>query len=385
VTAPSAGPLTGVRVLDATTMGPGPFAAMMLADMGADVVRVERAAAVEFLDQPEVYVPHRNRRSIGLDFRSHAGRELFLRLIASVDCMIEGNRPGVMERYGLGPADCLAVNPRLVYGRMTGWGQDGPLAQSAGHDINYISVAGALSTFARAGEDPVPPANLVGDFGGGGMLLAFGVVCGLMETRLSGQGQVVDAAMLDGTAALLASTYGLRAAGHWNDAAGTNVLDTGAPFYDVYRTADGRHLSVGAIESKFYEQLLAGLEVAGDLPSREDPQSWPELRQIFAARFAERPLQEWIERFAGTDACVTPVLSLGEALHSEQAVARSTYVEVSGVSQPAVAPRFSRTPGQIRRPPVRPGADTRAVLAELGVAADDVDALYASGVVFGPT
>ena len=285
------GPLAGIRVVDATTMGPGPFAAMMLADLGADVVRIERPAGVPMLSRPEAYVPHRNRRSLGLDFRAEAGREVFLRLIASADCLLEGNRPGVMERYRLGPGDCLAVNPRLVYGRMTGWGQDGPLAQTAGHDINYISVAGALSTFARAGEDPVPPANLVGDFGGGGMLLAFGVVCALLETRASGQGQVIDAAMLDGTAALLASTYGLRAAGQWNDEAGTNVLDTGAPYYGVYRTADGRHVSVGAIEPKFYQELVAGLELtATELPSRDDPRCWPELKRIFAARFATRPL-----------------------------------------------------------------------------------------------
>ena len=377
------GPLQGVKVVEMAGIGPISFAGMLLADLGAEVTRIERPpggghswGASPVLD--------RGRRARQVDLKSDAGLAEVLDLVSDSEVLIEGFRPGVMERLGLGPEECLARNAALVYGRMTGWGQDGPLAQTAGHDINYISVAGALSTFARAGEDPVPPANLVGDFGGGGMLLAFGVVCALLETRASGQGQVIDAAMLDGTAALLASTYGLRAAGQWNDEAGTNVLDTGAPYYGVYRTADGRHVSVGAIEPKFYQELVAGLELtATELPSRDDPRCWPELKRIFAARFATRPLGAWVDRFAGTDACVTPVLTLGEATRSEQASARSTYVEVDGVPQPAVAPRFSRTPGAIRRPPVRPGADTRAILAELAVSPDDIEGLYAGHVVFG--
>lgn len=375
------GPLDGFTVLDVTVMGPGPFAGMLLGDLGADVIRVERPGDIDYLDDPQVYVPHRNRRSIGLDIRTSAGRDILLRLVEHADCLLEGNRPGVMERNSVGPDECLARNPRLVYARMTGYGQDGPSAQRAGHDINYIAAAGALGTFARRGQLPVPPTNLVGDFGGGGMVLAFGVVSALLERTRSGQGQVIDASMVDGVAALMASTWGMRAAGTWRDEPGTNVLDTGAPFYDVYRTADGGQLAVGAIERKFYDAFVSVLGLPDDIPDRDDPAVWPELKKLFADRLAERTRDEWMALFEQVDACVSPVLSLAEAATDAHNSARGVYPTVAGVVQPAPVPRFSRTPGSIRRPPMRPGADTVGVLTELGLDAAARQALFDSGVV----
>ena len=380
---PAAGPLAGTRVLDLTAIGPGPFAAMMLADMGAGVVRIDRPAPAD--PKAHLYIPHRNRRSAVIDIRRPAGADLVLRLVETADVLLEGNRPGVMERLGLGPAECLARNPRLVYGRMTGWGQDGPLAGTAGHDIDYLALTGALAGFARYGEPPVPPMNLVADFGGGGMMLAFGVVCGLVEARSSGAGQVVDAAMVDGVATLLGMVLALRAQGRWSDEPGTNVLDTGAPFYDVYRTSDGRYLAVGALEPPFYARFVEGLGLdPAALPAQFDRRGWPVLRAEFTRTIAARRLDEWTAEFATRDACVAPVLSLDEAIAHPHHRHRGTFVEVAGLVQPAPAPRLGRTPGALRRSPVPPGTDTDEILAEIGVGRDAVRRLRADGVVSGP-
>jgi alpha-methylacyl-CoA racemase len=373
------GPLAGVRVIELAGMGPGPFAAMMLADMGADVIRLDRFAGDGELPDterrvrghdPSRYVMHRGRRSVAVDLKHPRAGELVLRLVEHADALIEGFRPGVAERLGLSPDTCLARNPRLVYGRMTGWGQDGPLASRAGHDINYIALSGALANFARAGQPPVPPVNLVGDMGGGGLMLAFGVVCAVLHARRSGQGhggQVVDAAIVDGSAALTAMLYGLRAQGRWSDTPGANFADTGAPYYDVYQTADGRHVVVGAIEPRFYNVLLRHLGLPPeDERQQNDQAAWPEKKRLFARIFRTRSRDEWAEVFAGTDACVTPVLTLDEAARHPHNQARGTFAELDGITQPAPAPRFSATrPGLTRRPP-RPGEHTAEVLAELG-------------------
>jgi alpha-methylacyl-CoA racemase len=340
-----------VRILEIASIGPGPFAAMMLADQGADVIRVERpgeGALALGADNPL----HRGRPEIRVDLKAAEGRELVLRLGDAADALIEGFRPGVMERLGLGPDELLARNPRLVYGRMTGYGQDGPLAGVAGHDINYLSIAGALGAFRRRGERPLAPLNLVADFGGGGMLLAFGVLAALLEARGSGRGQVVDAAMVDGTAALTALFHGLRAAGLWSDEPGTNWLDSGAHFYEVYATADGGHVAVGALEPQFYAELLRRLELdPAEFPQWER-ERWPELKRRLAAVFATRTRAEWAERLEGADACATPVLGLHEAPAHPHNVARGTFATGDGgVVQPAPAPRFSRTPGALAPPP----------------------------------
>jgi alpha-methylacyl-CoA racemase len=362
------GPLTGVRVVELAGLGPGPFAAMLLADLGADVIRVDRPPAAGTTD-PRAYVMHRGRRSIALDLKDDAGRDVALRLIDRADALVEGHRPGVMERLGLGPDVCLARNPRLVYGRMTGWGQDGPLASTAGHDIDYIALSGALSVAARRGERPVPPVNLVGDFGGGGAFLALGIVAALWEAARSGRGQVVDAAMVDGSAVLTTMLHGLLAQGRWRDEAGVNFADTGSPYYDVYECADGRFVAVGAIEHPFYLELLRGLGLDGDdLPDRRDEASWPALKARFAEVFRTRTRDEWAEQFAGTDACVAPVLTLTEAPRHPHNVERSTFVEHAGIVQPAPAPRFARTPLRLDRPAPAPGDHTDEILAELGLA-----------------
>jgi alpha-methylacyl-CoA racemase len=382
----SAGPLSSLAVLDMTGIGPGPFAAQMLADMGADVIRVERLGDTSSIDVPDRFLPHRNRRSILLDAKTAAGRTILEELIKRVDVMLEGFRPGVMERLGFGPVECQAINPRLVYGRMTGWGQEGPLAAKAGHDINYLAISGALSTFARADGRPVVPTNLVADFGGGGMLLAFGVVCAALEARSSGQGQVVDAAMVDGVAAMLSTLLGLRAVGLWDDRPGSNLLDTGAPFYDCYETADGRYLALGALEQKFYGQLLIGLGLdPSALPEQYDRSRWPTLRRAFEQRIAERSLAEWTEVFAGLDACVSPVLTLAEALVDAQATSRGTYLQREEVWQPAPAPRFSRTPGSLRRDPPRSGEHTWELLRELGFGNGAIRELHEAAAVSSPT
>jgi alpha-methylacyl-CoA racemase len=371
------GPLSGIRVVEIAGIGPGPFAAMMLADMGADVVRVDRAQNVlGGFDRPNLEVLNRGRRSVGVDLKHPEGVETVLRLVEAADALVEGFRPGVAERLGIGPDTCLARNPRLVYGRMTGWGQDGPYAQAAGHDINYIALAGALGHFGRAGSKPTPPINLVGDFGGGGMLMAFGVACALVESGRSGQGQVIDAAMVDGSAALMAMMWGFRALGIWGPF-GTNVLDTGAPFYDTYETSDGKYISLGSLEPQFYAELITRLGLADEVPlgDQMDRTSWDDLRERFTKLFLGRTRDEWCEVLEGTDACFAPVLTMDEAAEHPHVRARGTVVERDGVLQPAPAPRFSRTPGAIQRPPAWPGQHTDEVLSDWGFPAGDIAAL----------
>jgi alpha-methylacyl-CoA racemase len=389
-TGPLAGPLTGVRVIELAGIGPGPLAGMLLADLGAEVILVDRPGG------PPTPLPHasdvtsRGKRRIVVDLKHPRGAEVVCRLAAGSDALIEGYRPGVAERLGVGPADCLAANPALVYGRMTGWGQDGPLAQTAGHDIAYIAVTGALHAIGRAGGPPQVPVNYLGDFAGGSMFLALGLVAGVFQARQTGRGAIVDAAIVDGTAVLQAMTYSLLAGGAWTDRRGVNLLDTGAPYYDVYETANGRHMAVGALEPQFYAELARVLfapgDVPADLPSQHDQAHWPELRQRFAARFAELSQEEWTKRFSGTDACVAPVLSLREAPGDPHLAARGTYVTSDGVVQPAPAPRFAQAtdaapisaapPGRI----ARLGEHTRAVLAARGFT--DIDDLVAEGAVW---
>ena len=378
------GPLVGVRVVEIAGIGPGPFCAMMLADMGADVIRVDRVSSVRGGDPsaPPADVLNRGRRSIGIDLKSDAGVETALKLADRADALVEGFRPGVAERLGIGPDECLARNPRLVYGRMTGWGQDGPYAQSAGHDINYISLAGALESMGRRGEAPVPPLNLVGDFGGGGMLLAFGLVCGIVEARASGQGQVVDAAMVDGAATLMTFFHGYRAMGIWNDERGTNLLDTGAHFYDVYQTSDGGFISLGSIEPQFYMELRERLELDGDEWDDQMSRSgWPALKEKLAAIVATKTRDEWCEILEGTDVCFAPVLSMAEAPSHPHNVARGTFTEIAGVVQPRPAPRFSRSDSSIERPPPHAGQHTDEILAEIGLDADAIEEMRESGAV----
>jgi alpha-methylacyl-CoA racemase len=374
------GPLDGIRVIEIASLAPGPFGCMILSDLGADVLRVERAENCGG-DAPRDPLI-RGRRSIGLNLKDPGGVGLLLRLVDSADVLVEGFRPGVTERLGFGPQACAERNPRLVYGRMTGWGQDGPLAPTAGHDIDYIAISGALSLIGRAGERPVPPVNLLGDFGGGGMLLALGVVAALLERERSGLGQVVDAAMVDGSALLTSFVYGLRALGAWKDERGVNLLDTGAPFYDTYQTADGGYVAVGALEARFYAELLAGLGLAGaDLPAQHDRAGWPVLRARFAEVFATRTRDEWAEVFAGSDGCVAPVLSAAEAPGHPHNAARGTFADIGGVVQPAPAPRFGRSAADSPAAPPKPGADTDAVLSGLGCTPSEISALRASGTI----
>jgi len=376
------GPLKGYRIIEIAGIGPGPFACMMLADMGADVIRLERPTGARGVDAVPANVLNRGRRSVGIDLKHPDAVELTLRLVEEADALIEGFRPGVAERLGIGPDACLARNPRLVYGRMTGWGQDGPYAPMAGHDINYIALAGALAHFGRPGETPVPPINMVGDFGGGGMLMAFGVVCGLLEAKSSGQGQVVDAAMVDGSAVLMAMVHGMRAMGLWDIEKGTNIIDGGAHFYDAYETADGGYISIGSIEPQFYAELLrlTGLE-GEDLPHQMDRSQWPALKERMAALFKQKTRGEWCEIMEGTDVCFAPVLTIEEAPRHPHNVARQMFTEVGGVTQPAPAPRFSRTPGEISRPPSAPAADTDEALADWGLSDAEVAKLRSAGAI----
>ncbi|MDN5915167.1 MAG: CoA transferase [Pseudonocardia sp.] len=359
------GPLAGLRVLELAGIGPGPHAAMILGDLGADVVRVDRPSGGLQLGSDDVADPTlRGRRTVTADLKDPVGQETVLRLAEHADVLLEGYRPGVTERLGVGPADCHARNPKLVYGRMTGWGQEGPMASRAGHDINYISLTGALHAIGRAGERPVPPLNLVGDFGGGSMLLVIGVVSALWEAERSGQGQVVDAAMVDGSSILVQMVWGLLGQGRWNDERDTNLLDGHAPFYDTYTCSDGRHVAVGAIEPQFYAQLLAGLGIdPADLPEQFDPSRWAETSKRFADVFATRSRDEWAEQFAGTDACVTPVLAFGEVAAHPHLAARSTIVTSDGVPQAAPAPRFSRTGTEVAGRGTGP-EDVDSVLAD---------------------
>ena len=372
------GPLAGIKVLEFEAIGPVPFCGMMLADMGADVLLVDRISDPGLgLDRERWSdVMLRGRRSLTLDLKSASGTETARKLADKADALIEGFRPGVMERLGLGPNLLLARNPRLVYGRMTGWGQDGPLAARAGHDIDYIALSGALHAIGRAGEAPVPPLNLVGDFGGGGMLLAFGVVSALLEARNSGKGQVVDAAMVEGASLLTTMFWGMTAAGRWSNVRGDNVLDSGAPWYDVYATSDGKHIAIGAIEPKFYAELLARLGLDGEsLPAQHDRAGWPELRRRFAETFRGKSRDEWCSIFEGSDACFAPVLTFAEARAHPHHRARGAHVSVSGVDQPAPAPRFSRTPGAIRGAPPERGAHAAQALADWGLSAAQIAAL----------
>ncbi|HEX8631581.1 MAG TPA: CaiB/BaiF CoA-transferase family protein [Catenuloplanes sp.] len=356
-----AGPLAGVRVVELASLAPAPFGCMVLADLGADVVRVDRPGGpgAGRLAAPPGGPLNRNRRATAVDLKSAAGHADLLRLVGRADVLVEAFRPGVAERLGFGPQRCLELNPRLVYARLTGWGQEGPLAQRAGHDIDYIAVAGALEPLGRAGERPYPPMNLLGDFAGGGMVLAVGVLAALLERERSGAGQVVDAAMVDGSALLTAFLHGMLGAGRWPGPRGRNVLDGGAPFYDTYRTADGGFMAVGALEPAFYAALLAGLGLANDadLPAQYDVSGWPELRRRFAACFAGRTRAEWTSVFADLDACVAPVLAPTEAHQHPQTAARGTFVDVGGEIQPAPAPRFGRTPTAPPRPAPDPDHD----------------------------
>ena len=378
------GPLAGLRLIELAGLGPSPFAGMMLADAGADIIRIDRSDRATYppRQEPHVDLMNRGRRSVAVDLKHAGGVALVLRLIESADGLMEGFRPGVAERLGLGPDICLAINPKLVYGRMTGWGQTGPMAQAAGHDIDYIALAGALEPIGRAGEKPLPPLNLVGDFGGGGMLLAFGMLAAILSAQQTGKGQVVDAAMVDGAASLMTMTYTLRSAGIWNDQRGTNLLDTGAHFYEVYETADGGYIGVGAIEPQFYSELIGLLGLSGeDLPGQMDRDTWPSMKERFASIFATKTRAEWVTIFEGSDACAAPVLSLAEAHLHPHNVHRNTFTEVAGVVQPAPSPRFEGTPGAIRRPPPNPGQHGDEALDDWGVDAGDITKLRESGAI----
>ncbi|HSA52823.1 MAG TPA: CaiB/BaiF CoA-transferase family protein [Yinghuangia sp.] len=374
------GALSGIKVVELAGIGPGPFTGMMLADAGAEIIRIDRPGAG---GMPSLVVGRGRLGGLEVDLKRPEGTETVLRLAAAADVFIEGFRPGVTERLGLGPDVCLARNPRLVYARMTGWGQYGPLAPRAGHDINYIAISGVLHAFTRAGERPVPPLNLVGDYGGGAMFCAFGILAALLEAQRSGHGQVVDAAMTDGSAVLGAFIHGMRANGSWSDEPGTNLLDTGAPFYDVYETADGGFVAVGCIEHQFYAQFLAGLGLDGaELPAQNDRSGWPTLRARFAEVLRTRTRDAWTDVFRDTDACVTPVLDWNEAAAHPHNAARGTYAEGGdGTTQPAAAPRLSRTPS---RTGDEPGALTASLLAGWGLEPAEVEKLRTDGVLGGP-
>lgn len=375
------GPLEGVRVVELAGIGPAPFCAMLLADLGADVLRIDRPSGGSSLNtRPEYDLLNRGKRAVVVDLKSDRGAETVLRLAERADILIEGFRPGVAERLGIGPEPCLGHNPRLVYGRMTGWGQQGPLAQRAGHDIAYIAITGVLGAIGRAGGPPQVPLNLVGDFAGGSLYLALGLLAALRTAEDSGRGQVVDAAIVDGTSHLATMIHGMMAAGLWGDRRGRNLLDTGTPFYDVYETSDAKYIAVGPLEQQFYVQLVGseGLDLH-DLPAQLDMTRWPELRQRIAGAFGQRTQDEWTKIFDGTDACVAPVLSLSEAPRHPHLAARKVFVEQDGVVQPAPAPRFSETPASLGRGPAEPGTHTREALLDWGLT--DVDQLLESGTV----
>jgi alpha-methylacyl-CoA racemase len=375
------GPLQGIRVLEFESIGPAPFAGMLLADMGADVLVVDRPGDTDLgLKRERRHdVMMRGKRSVTLDLKKKDSKDVCMSLLARADALIEGMRPGVMERLGLGPDQVLKKNPKLVYGRMTGWGQDGPLAPRAGHDINYIALAGVLHAFGRKGEAPVPPLNLVGDFGGGGMLLAFGVACGLIEAARSGRGQVIDAAMVEGASLLAAMFSGFLATNSWSEERGANILDTGAPWYDVYETKDGKYVSIGSIEGRFFDELISRLGLK-DVPPQHDRGRWPEMKSLFEKTFKSRTRAEWCKVFEGSDACFAPVLSWSEARRDPHMVFRRNFIEAAGVEQPAPAPRFSRTPGAVRRAPPERGEGGAAALAEWGFGAAEIERLRALGL-----
>jgi alpha-methylacyl-CoA racemase len=375
------GPLTGFRIVEIAGIGPAPMCAMLLADLGADVLRVERIGPSGLgIEKPARFeITNRSRRAVAVDLKKPQGVETVLRLAAGADAFIEGFRPGVTERLGIGPEACLARNPRLVYGRMTGWGQTGPLAQAAGHDLNYIALAGVLHAIGRVGQKPTPPLNLVGDFGGGALYLALGIACGLLEAQRSGKGQVVDAAMTDGAASLMTMFFGMRAAGQLTTERGTNILDSGAFFYEVYECADGNHVAVAPIEDKFLAELFRLIELdPADFPARHDAKTWPTAKEKLAAIFRTKTREEWCRLLEGSDACFAPVLSLAEAPNHPHNKARGTFVTVDGIVQPAPAPRFSRTPAATPTPPEEPAS---AALREWGFGEDEIVALREAAVV----
>jgi alpha-methylacyl-CoA racemase len=378
------GPLAGIRIIELEAIGPVPLCGMLLSDMGAEVIRVDRMVSSGLgVSAPRRFaVLSRGRRSVAINLKKKEGIETVLCLVEKADAFIEGFRPGVTERLGIGPKECFARNPKLIYGRMTGWGQEGPMAQAAGHDINYISLVGALYSIGRAGGAPIPPLNLVGDYGGGGVYLALGIVCGLVEAAKSGQGQVLDSAMVDGAASLMTQFYGLKAWGFWTDRRGENLLDTGAHFYNVYETADARYISVGCIEAKFYNELLrlTGLE-GKNLSPQMDREKWPEMQKLLREMFKKKTRDEWCAILEGSDACFAPVLSMEEAPKHPHNKARNSFVEVEGVIQPGPAPRFSRTKEKIQGPPPQPGQHTDEVLSEFGFSKDEIAKLRASEVV----
>jgi alpha-methylacyl-CoA racemase len=371
------GPLKGIKIVEFAGLGPGPFAGMLFADMGADVLRIDRKGGRN-PSKAEVYL--RGRKTVALDLKKAEAVEAALSLIGRADALIEGFRPGVMERLGLGPEVCLARNPRLVYGRMTGWGQTGPLASAAGHDINYIALSGALHAIGSPGGKPVPPLNLAGDFGGGALYLALGIVCGILEARSSGKGQVIDAAMTDGAASLMAVFYGMLASGIWQDERGVNLLDSGAHFYDTYETRDGKYIAIGALEPQFYRALLERAGIAdARFEAQMDRTSWPALKEKLAAVFKTKTRDEWDAIMLGSDVCYAPVLSLAEAPKHPHNVARGTFVEIDGVTQPAPAPRFNRTPPEIAHGPR--SADNEATLAAWGFSTEEIGALTSAGAI----
>lgn len=376
------GPLAGIRIIEIAGIGPGPFAGMMLADMGAELIRVERPGGSMFSGDPNYDYLNRGKQCIAVNLKSVAGVELVLKLAESADALFEGFRPGVVEKLGIGPEVVAKRNPRLVYGRMTGWGQQGPWAQTAGHDINYIAIAGALHPMGHKGSRPMVPLSLVGDFGGGGLMLAYGLVCALLEAKHSGVGQVVDAAMVDGAAVLMASLFGAQQVGFWKEERGSNMLDSGAPFYDTYECADGEYVSVGAIEPQFYAQLLQGLELDNaDLPPQMDMDQWPRLRRAFTRVFLGKSRDQWAQVFDGIDACVAPVLKMSEVPLHPHIKARGTMVDIDGHLQPAPAPRFSRSSPKIRHRAAHVGEHSDQILADIGLDAEAVAALRESGVV----
>lgn len=385
------GPLSGFKIIEIAGIGPAPFAAMMLSDMGADVIRVDRSTSVFGGDpaNPPVELFNRGRRSIGVNLKSPEGVAVLLDLVGEADALIEGFRPGVAERLGFGPEVCAERNPRLVFGRMTGWGQEGPYVPTAGHDINYIALAGVLAHLGRAGEKPTPPINLVGDFGGGGMLLAFGTVCAMLEASRSGKGQVVDAAMVDGSASLMMMMWAFKNLGFWSDDRGTNLLDTGTHFYDTYECSDGKFVSIGSIEPQFYAELLKHTDLEASytaegltLPNQMDRNAWPEMKERLAAIFKTKTRDEWSAQLEGTDVCFAPVLTMDEAAKHPHNVERETFIEVAGITQPAPSPRFDRTPGQVQRPPSHPGQHTDEIMGEwLSTDEGSLAELRASGAI----
>ncbi len=377
------GPLKGMRIIELAGIGPTPFAGMMLSDLGAEVIRVDRVGGSGNPVASQSGPMERGKRTVAVDLKQPEGVEVVLRLVEASDGLFEGFRAGVAERLGVGPQDCLARNPKLVYGRMTGWGQNGPLADRAGHDINYISLAGPLAHIGRTGQPPTVPLNLIGDFGGGSVFLVLGMVAGLLEVARGGDGQVVDAAMVDGAAYLLSPLYAAHAGGFWTDDYGSNFLDSGAYFYEVYGTADGKWLAVGAIEPQFHAEFMAGIGLADadDLPEQMDRGRWPEMKQRVGNIIAGRTLDQWMEVFDGTDACVTPVLTMGQTPDHPHAQARSSFFDFSGIAQPRPAPRFEGTPSEPPEASQPPGADTNAVLAELGYSTGEVEVLRSTGVV----